>query len=449
MPPLDPAGKPWRVQLLEPRDATYDLVAEAPSATGRALVFPLVGGQAYVLRVRTGEGDIWLTDPEPVLAGATSQTRTLEPKSERVRGLVTVGRRPLPGARLTFSAGAGHESVSFTSKEDGRFTGYLPRFGRWRVLAVSESPHVRAEVDTDVFRNKRGAEIDAEVRLIPEGIEGEVVDIEGRQIASRASLSLNPRGGYDHRNEPVEGGTFRVQNLASTGYYVEVTSSYLDADGRRLPLRSEPQVVTVEHGTADPAWLRLILRRQSVFRGRVVGPSGVGVVSTRAYDVRRFSSPVTYPPVRSDGEGSFVLPILEGLPDTCLALVPPGLPTVLVRRSAAGDEQAIPIGGLGGTLSVDQPYEGASQLDGRVVAVFHAGCAVLPGAFFRLGRRPTSHDAGARVQYTIRNLEPGAYWACPVTWEELGAYAGGPPAFEDCAEGTLVPGERLELAVLP
>ena len=58
-------------------------------------------------------------------------------------------------------------------------------------------------------------------------------------------------------------------------------------------------------------------------------------------------------------------------------------------------------------------------------------------------------DQGPRWLITLPNLEPGPYAACPVSFEELGAYDGKAPAFPGCVSGVLTPGGRLELTLLP
>lgn len=302
VPSLDPSGMPWKIQLLERREEKNELVADEPAPVNRCLELKLVEKRQYFLRLRTGGGDIWFTDSEPFEAGSAMSVRTLEPKAERVRGLVTIGKRPLAKARLTFGREDSLESVSLTSREDGTFEGFLPRFGRWRVAATPDSPHLHREVDVDVIHSDRGAELDVEVRLIPTGVEGELVDVNGERVL-KAALYLNgPRG--DHRDERVEGGTFRFDRLNEGNNTVEASSGYRDDDDKLHLLRSEIQDVTVEGGTADPAWLRIVLRKEVGLKGRVVSNAGAGMPRADVYVIGgRAGAGVPLRPARSDADG--------------------------------------------------------------------------------------------------------------------------------------------------
>ena len=452
VPSLDPAGKPWRVELLEARDGRYQLTSDEPAPARRAVELRPVEGRAYVLRLRSSDGDLWMTDPEPFVAGKGPATRTLEPKAERVRGLVTVGKRPLGKAHLTFSTGPGLESVSISSKEDGTFTGFLPHLGRWHLAATSSSLHIHRELDMSVERNNHGNELDAEVQLIPEGLEGELVDIENERVSFPAHIYLRPLDGSSwHRDERVEGGVFRVGRLDDGRYQAQVHGSIRLESGALRLMTSEPQMVIVEHGTADPAWLSVVMRRPVPWNGRVVTATGAGVPNASVQRILSAWGTVAFLGARatSDADGKFQLPVPEGLPDACLAIVPRELPTALTRMARTDDEQVIPISGPGGTLLVDQPYAGAERLEGRRVVLVHAGCAVFPGSL-RYLRRPKATpftDTGARWRIEIPNLEPGSYAACAMTWDELAAFAVEPRPLGECLSGVLAPGGRLELTL--
>ena len=79
VPALDPAGKPWRVLLLESKGGKLEMVSDEPSPAKRALELLPREGLSYVLRLRSSDGDIWMTDAEPFVAGKGQLSRTLEP----------------------------------------------------------------------------------------------------------------------------------------------------------------------------------------------------------------------------------------------------------------------------------------------------------------------------------------------------------------------------------
>jgi hypothetical protein len=447
VPAVDPAGKPWKVQLLERRDEKNEVFADEPAPGNRNLEIKVVEKHFYSLRLRTGDGDIWFTDSKPFEARSTAAVRKLEPKAEKVRGLITIGKRPLAKARLTFGTEDGLESITLTSKGDGTFEGFLPRLGRWRVAAASESPPLHREVDVDVIHSDRGALLDVEVQLIPKGVEGELVDVNGERIL-KAVLNLDgPEG--DHRSERMEGGTFRFEGLNDGLNHIYASSAYRDDDGTLHRLRSELQDVAVEGRTADPAWLRIVLRTELGLKGRVVSPDGAGVPRAVLYAIDgRGGAGVPLIPTRCDADGRFSLPVLEGTSEACIAVIPRPLAVRLLRLQVTDDEQEVPVIGPGGTLLLDSPYWNAKRIEGRSVAIFHSGCVIFPGVlqYLTWGSRA---DAGDRWTFTIPNVEPGPYSLCAVPYGEVLAYAGGPAAFDTCVHGVLAPGAALELKLLP
>jgi hypothetical protein len=299
----------------------------------------------------------------------------------------------------------------------------------------------------DVIHSDRGALLDVEVRLIPTGIEGELVDVNGERIV-KAGLNLNgPQG--DRRDEHADGGTFRLDHLNEGVNYVHASSGYRDDDGTLHHLRSELLDVVVEGGTADPAWLRIVLRTELGLGGRVVSPTGAGQPQADIYVIGgRAGAGVPLIPTRSDADGRFSLPVLEGTPEACIAVIPRPFSVRLLRVQVTDDKMEVPVTGLGGTLLVDSPFWGAKRLQGKWVAVFHSGCAISPGVFsyFTRGSRA---DTGDRWTFRIPNVEPGPYSFCAVNNGELASYSGGPAAFEPCVHGVLASGGRLELKLLP
>ncbi len=373
--------------------------------------------------------------------------RPLEPKATKVRGLVTIGKRPLAKAHLTFGSDAGPESVSLTSKEDGTFVGFLPRFGRWHVTSRSESPHLHREVDVDVIHSHRGAELDVEVRLIPTGLEGELVDADGHRIMKAVINLSGPQA--DHRDERVESGTFRFEHLNEGANFIEASNAYRDDGGKLHLLRSEMKDTEVAGGTSDPAWLQIVLLKEVGIRERIVSPAGEGVPRATAYVIDgRAGQGALLIPKRSDANGRVSLPLLEGVADVCVAVTHESFSARLTRVQVTGDEQELPVSPLGGTLLVDAPFWNSKRLEDKRVVVFHSGCAIFPWLFQHLVKG--SHgDTGVRWTYRMPQVEPGPYSVCAVTNSELAAYDGRAAAFEPCVYGVLAPGGMLELKLLP
>lgn len=455
-PPLDPTGQPWRVQLLGPGDGAAALVAEEPAPAARAVTFQALPGKPYRLRLVTSRGDVWQTDPEAFVVGDGLE-RLLEPARVAVRGSVSVGPRPLPEARLVLSAGGRDESVSLRADAKGMVQGLLPRLGRWHALVTTDRPRLRREVDVEVARNPHGNELDFEITVIARGLEGEFVDLLGERIEEEVYLQPGRPRTSHYSEDPIVGGLFRIEWLENGSHFVRASRSGYDPDGKRVRLSSEPVAVSVFAGTSDPAWVTLTLRRGVSMKGRVVTSEGAGIPRAAVGLVDRYGAGEIgfglEQPV--DRGGGFVLTVLEGLDEVCVAVAAPGTANAVARVVPTSDEVVVLVEGPGGTLVVDQPYLGARRLDGRIVALFHRGCPMPPGGFPVIirarGYRPGSSrvDTGTRWRSTMSGLEPGAYSACAVSWGDLEAYRGGPPAWGDCVHGTLLPGGKLELTLLP
>ena len=348
---------------------------------------------------------------------------------------------------LTFGSEAGLESVTFASKEDGTFEGFLPRHGPWHVSAASESLRLHRKVDVDVIHSDRGAQLDVEVRLIPTGLEGELVDVNGERIM-KGSLNLHgPQG--EHRDERVEDGTFRFEHLNAGVNHLYATSAYRDDDRKLHVFRSDLSDVTVEANTADPAWLRIVLLKDAGLRVRLVSPAGTGVAGADVYVVGgRAGASVPLSPTRSDVDGRVSPPVLEGTSEACIAVIPRQFGARLLRLQITADELEIPLSSGGGTLLVDSPFWKAKRIEGKTIVVLHSGCVVNPGVlqFFTRGSRA---DTGDRWKFTIPNVEPGPYSFCAVPYQDVTVLARAPTDPESCVQGVLVPGAVLELKLLP
>jgi hypothetical protein len=443
-PPLDPSGASWRLQLLDWRDGHPEFFSErVVGVDGRANGLTAPDCRLYALRVLTAAGDAWFSDAEPFELVPPMEPRVLRLGVERIRGIVKAGLGSLR-ARVTLTDETAGASVFFASNDQGLFEGSLPRLGRWHALVGSDDPPLRRKVEVEVLRNRRD-EPDVEVQLVPSGVEGEVVDEDG--ILRKSFLRFHRRFDeyrQEEMNQGADDGTFRFDRLLDGDW---------DVSADAYQLQSGLRAFRVDHGLADPGWLRIVLRKFTGFKGRVVSQAGTGIQGALIDQIEAVQYSIRgNPETRSDRRGGFSLRVRDGLGDVCVVATPPprsgGFAGTAVRLPVTRDQQTVVVAPVGGTLFLSTPPHIAKSLEGRYTTLFHAGCAVLT-YFFSHRAYGAIKDTGSRLQFQIPNVDPGTYSLCAVRHEELLVYDGSPPAFESCVGGTLVPGGLLELSLLP
>jgi hypothetical protein len=168
-PALDPWGQPWRVVLMRKELALAKLreAAAGPSADGRFSRRGLDPG-LYFLDVRDSQGASFLSEDVDL---ASDRTLVREIPLVLVEGTVSKGESPF-ATRLGFFTGSRSTAIRMDSDAKGRFTGFLPREGRWRLYL----PEFRRTLRVVVERAKgaRSAKLDV---IIPDRrLAGEVVD---------------------------------------------------------------------------------------------------------------------------------------------------------------------------------------------------------------------------------------------------------------------------------
>lgn len=265
-----------------------------------------------------------------------------------VKGTLHLGDEPL-AATLWLGRNGGR--LRFDSDERGRFTGVLPGEGEW--VPWIESEEVKAALEPVEIRAPEGQD-EAKVDLVvPDTtLTGRVVGEDGRPVfAAQVVVDHLEKGKGGSRLKSVEDGRFTVRGLLPGPVSVHASQ------GDDLKSDYIESAVPKEGERPD---LRLVLRRQRTFQGRVVSATG-GVPGAVVTAWTPFGGNVTASMAQSvtgpDGRFEVALP-----PDTDLLnllVMPPGhalrLTTVLAPQ---GQSVEIPVDRQGGTLVLEMAAEG-------------------------------------------------------------------------------------------
>jgi hypothetical protein len=427
-PTADARGMPWRLQVLEAREAGDFLVFEEPvPARGPTRFEQAKPGTSYKLRLKASTDDFWLTDEKPFVATEETHRRKLEVGIEPFKGWVAVGRRRVP-ARVVFVDAKLGARISVMANAKGDLAGALPRLGTWQIEVSNEAPHLVRTVEETLSRSRREEAGILEIVLEDRTVGGRFVDEDGALVKKRVFLYIRRVGGRSPEYREIEDGVFTLSDL-EPGQYV------LTASGPHL--RADPVEVEVpEEGSPDP--LDIVLKHTARIHGIVLSDSGKGVQDAQVVSlapVPTLSGPEGAE--LSDFEGRFEMEVRSTLKQVCVAVFAPMMEKRMLVLRVAPDEQEVPVARIGGTLTLRyEPPE-----DGRIPMIFHGDCVAYP-TDMRGRRRKTAEGATA---VTLPLMEPGTYTFCVAPHGALATYAGGVPRIKGCVTGELPQNGALDL----
>jgi hypothetical protein len=429
-PPLDPAGAPWIVQLLEESSEGRKPVDERPVEAGGAWKSTAARyGVFYRLRITTGKGDGWYADDRPFEWDPERGPRDVRLASSAFRARLVLGKKPL-SARVTFTDRDGLVAVPFAARTDGTFAGVLPRSGWWSVTIAADRPHLKTTFDVKVdpvFRD--GTPPDVVIRVVSRRIQGEIVDLKNVPVPV---AELQVRGGGNSDSLKVEGGWFTWDRVVDG--WMSVQATVYGPDGfDQSPQRS----VFVSGGWVDPGFIALQIRPTWVLKGRAVLPSGEPAANARI----RLLSSTFYENLRTSADGRFHATVRGGGESACLLVVDPSKAARLVPVPASESEQDVPVAASPGTLSLDFTRRGSRSI-GALVA---NGCRL---SWYWFHAIPGAKSAVSAMTSTISfRASAGGYSLCGLEYGEFDDDAEIPP--EACVSGVLPPGGTLSLRLNP
>jgi hypothetical protein len=253
-PPVDPYGRPWRLQLRS-KDSGEDPAGTSLTGTaspeGRWARSGLAPG-GYSLMVMGDFDSRWASQEAEIQRGQPPVD--VEIPLVEIEGRVALGGEPL-AATLWFGGRSGATRIRFDADVKGRFEGVLPRQGSWRVSLESATLKLSLKpVEVKVAAGQRRARI--EIAVPDTRVAGEVVDEAGRKV-SRAVVTAYDEGATHIESD--ESGEFEFRGLSpgTTGLEAEKNQS----------TSGVTEVVIAEKRESPP--IRLVLRERTEARGRV------------------------------------------------------------------------------------------------------------------------------------------------------------------------------------
>jgi hypothetical protein len=394
-PPVGPDGAPWNVEIRDSMDpASSSVVGEGVANAGQFRWRELRAGQRYWAGLKTSSGQRWMFDDVGFVMDAAVVERRIEVAVERVGGVVSLGKLPL-SAQLTFGLRS-NVQATFSSGQDGRFGGFLPRLGPWRVRVLSKD--VSRDLDVQVARNSSG-EANVEIRLDDSAIRGVLVTEKDELFEGHAFVVVYAGGDTNERHD-VEGGHFRIGGLSPGSYRVFAEGSGAKSATIAASVREDEESDEV----------RLVMKPRRTIRLLVLGPGGpaprvpIAVVPATSDEWAQ-----AVPFLFTDAEGRFSYPNLGPEEnERCFVFYGSNrYASKIARVPVSPEEVTITLDTIGGMIvttgsDVDNPW------------LVHDGCPIWRKHFQRWGNKD------------FPLFSPGRYDLCPtVTWQVTSQCVGG------------------------
>lgn len=428
VPPVDPAGERWTVRLTRYVQRHGEIVTESQAGedgkwSARALrageydVDVLASGQYswHNARISIGDADVHL----PVTVAIA-----------HVRGIVTVGDRPLTAGTVHLGGKSGRIRQMVTTDTDGRFDTFAPASlasGRlWVVEVEADDPSIHQKVE--VTAKVDGDDHVLDIVLPDLRIAGRVLNEDGSPAPHAMINITDPDPDAMLRQITAdETGEFVVTGLLAGKYELQARGFMKESQTLAVSLRGDEQVPTAE----------LVLQPNGQLVGRVVSPFGpVPGVKLWVYptDVRySFIVPAT---TRADGSFAAALPPATREADVLIAA--PGFGLGLFHTRIENRPLNISVDQSSGNLRLILPAL-RHRLFSRV-ELRHNGATTAPLAL--LGNWDTAivRDDADGAELVVPMVDPGE-------WELCLPSDGGRPTV--CQSGYVAPGGELTLRAIP
>ncbi len=438
-PPVRPDGGRWRFELaeLEPlvSGGRRRVVAEGEADdTGRWEGTAVAAGPQR-LHVLGEDGSLWASMDLELSPGMVPVDVVVPVL--RVGGRVTLAGEPL-AAELQFLSVPRELEAILHSDEEGRFTGALPRAGRWIVAVQAADGSSRQAGPYDVETPQGGKAAWVEIALPRTRVSGHVVDEEGSPV--RGAVVTVRTSAVRQRGEPPLVTT--VNSGADGSWEVRgVPPGPALVTARGVEGESETVVVSVDEQVAPPP-VRLVLQRWVEVTGRLVS-AGAAVPGALVMTMPQgHSGPAaTLVPVTSDANGAFQTRVVASSHEVVVAVFARGYAMKVLRLPVGQTETpVIELGTRGGTLTLHGAS--ASGAGGAPLAGFvliHEGAMVPPALLVRWAQMHGGLAEAERL--VVPQMAPGYYALCPLSIPTASERPGGNP----CRDGYLPPGGTLTL----
>jgi hypothetical protein len=390
VPPVDPQGQPWRLELAGLTYVPGRERAELQGTTSAGGDWDATGLSPgpYVLTVADGRGNTWDARRLDIMGPAAE---SFVMAAVEVEGRVTRKREPL-AADVTFEMGP--MAIKTTANAEGRFACSLPKEGRWEVRVKNESANATVasvEVRVPPGKSRTWVEID----LAATRLRGTVVDLAGQPQRGFTVLANSVGEAASSLAQSGSDGTFEINDLPVGEYAVMARSSRLQSRRTTVSLTEDAETT-----------VQLVIEEGNRIRGIVTSAWGaVAGAGVAGFPVGAVQPGVTTGKlvVTTDQAGSFEITLPPGAQAADLLILPPGLAGVLVRLPASEEPVMIMARADGGLLRIVSPNRASLQVTNGTASLSIAAVSRLAGD--RIA-------AGPGYSATLM-MEPGRYGLCP------------------------------------
>ncbi len=260
VPPLDPNGRPWQAEILERVARGGNTVGGGNVVDGRFIWAGLKKDGEYSVWLKTSTGQRWSAEESTFRADKPKISRQIDAGMEAIVGEVLIAEKPLQ-AKLTFGVGSNLE-ILLNSNEAGRFTGFLPRLGRWRVKVESTDKVVVRSVEANAVRGANGVAT-ASIELDDFRARGVLVD-ERDQLYNESAIVSVVFPGKESFQRFVTGGRFELGGLPTGSLDLRAEAEGLISD----------TVSTTSVSDEAPDEIRIVLKKRKTLIVDFLGVNG-------------------------------------------------------------------------------------------------------------------------------------------------------------------------------
>jgi len=434
-PALDPAGKPWSVELAAiDTVANYRRTVRTSDAdfSGTWTADGIVPG-SYWVRVRRGPQASWYLKELDVMEDADV---TIDIAQARVSGRVTRAGKSVRGV-LWFGGDRSAVSIPVRTETDGTFATVLPNVEHdtWaEVDVVADDPPLRRALFNVRLARKPDVtdEYELNVDLPNRGIFGQVSD--GTAPAKDATVYL----ASDDLQRLVDvqtraDGGYGFDGLEPGGYTVRGVARDRQSKSVHVNLSEGNQVETVD----------LALEGLGDLRGRVVS-AGRPIGGARVWVIPADRGAAAAAPTETSVDGTFTITIPAGARHVALVAAAPGFGLSFGDFGLAANDIELPITPDAAILELNTT-DTQEQFDrGLLPVLIHRGTFVPVALAAGVSGTAQTADVG-KVRRTTVAVEPGEYALCYARQIN----AGGETSIqtEPCVTGTALAGTVLNLEV--